>query len=66
MKDLQLRIRFNCYSKESYEEVESLLENPETKNYIDSLDNDGYNNLLNQLVEEEKGYVSSSDRGKVK
>ena len=66
LKDLQLRIRFNCYSKESYEEVESLLENPETKNYIDSLDNDGYNNLLNQLVEEEKGYVSSSDRGKVK
>ena len=66
LKDLQLRIRFNCYSKESYKEVESLLENPETKNYIDSLDNDGYNNLLNQLVEEEKGYVSSSDRGKVK
>ena len=66
MKDLQLRISLNRYSKESYDEVESLLKNPETKEHIDSLDRDGYNNLLNQLVEEERGYTSSTDKGKGK
>ncbi len=66
LKDLQLRISLNRYSKESYDEVESLLKNPETKKHIDSLDRDGYNNLLNQLVEEERGYTSSTDKGKGK
>ena len=66
LRDLQLRMSLNRFSKESYDEVESLLKNPETREHINSLDRDGYNNLLNQLVEEERGYTSSSDKGKGK
>ena len=66
LNDLKLRMSLNRFSKESYDEVESLLRNSETKGRIDSLDRDGYNSLLNQLIEEERGYTSSSRTGNVK
>ena len=66
LRDLQLRMSLNRFSKESYDEIERLLKNPQSKEYVNSLDSDGYNNLLNQLVEEERGYTSSSNRGNVK
>ncbi len=66
LKDLQLGIELGYYSKEGYDNVKTVLEDPQYKEYIDSLDSAGYNNSLNRLIEieAERKRTSSSNRGR--